>query len=222
MMRLFRAIWNLFRKILGMAAEKIEDPEAEGKFAIEDSEDQIDDVKVKLAKLIASRKSMERKLAQKEPNINKWQGIAERAASGGDRESARQALEKKNSAMAEVRTLRTQLDKTSNVISNLKAKVNNAENKIEGARSNLTQLSARREGARLTKDLNNAAKGLGGGALSRLDDFEDKVDCEESEAEAFEELSTDPSQELEDKYGTSGSDVNAELDALMGVKKETQ
>jgi phage shock protein A len=88
----------------------------------------------------------------------------------------------------------------------------------------MISLSARKEGAKVRKELSMASSkfNINDGPLSKFNDLEKAVIEEETEAEAWDELSmeTDTGASLEDKYGSGVSlAVDDEVAKLMALKK---
>jgi len=219
MVRLIKAIINFFRGLFGVAASKLEDDVRDGKFAIEDSRERIADFRKKIAHLIASNKNIERKRNESKLAVDKWSSIANAAGAKQDWVNAEKALTSKKSAESVVNSLTTEINKTERIITNLKKQLETAQNKINGAESDITQLAARKDAADIRKGLAEAASGLSSGdnPLASLDKLKDKVNASEAEAEALEEISAGNTDEsdLEALYGGgSGSAVNDELAAL--------
>lgn len=224
MTRLIKAIINFFRGLFGTVAEKLEDDVRDGKFAIEDSKEQINSFRIKIAQLLAENIKMGKTLAAAKQNVDKWQSIADTAASKEDWDGAEKALGFKKNAEGEVTTLTAEIGKTEKIISNLKKQLEIAQNKIGTAESNITRLSARKDAAEIRKGLAQASAGLyGAGPLSSLDKLEDKVNAQEAEADALEEMSNlSGDSDLESKYGSSSTDVSDELAALREKFKKSE
>jgi len=223
--RLIKAIINFFRGLFGAAASKLEDDVRDGKFAIEDSKKQIAYFTTKIAHLIAESKKMERKLAASKTNVDKWQSIADSAGSKQDWAGAEKALKIKSDASREVTTLTSEIDRTNKIIDNLKKQLETAKSRVESAESDIIQLAARQDAAQIRKDLANAASGLtsGDSPLASLDKLRNKVDAQEAEAEALEEMATGGDDaDLEAKYGGGESDVSSDLEALKARFGKTE
>lgn len=217
--RLIKAIINFFRGLFGLAASKLEDDVRDGKFAIEDSKEQIADFRKKIASLIASNKKIERKRDESKLAVDKWASIEEAAGAKQDWINAKKAIASKKNAEGVVNTLTAEINKTERIITNLKKQLEAAQNKINGAESDITQLAARKDAAEIRKGLAEAASGLSSGSnpLASLDKLKDRVYADEVEAEALEEMAGSNTDEadLEALYGSgNGSAVDDELEAL--------
>ncbi len=227
MAKVFKALGNWLRAKDEDAAKAIGDPVRDGKFAIEDSKKQIAEFTQKIAKLVASNKRMERERADTLAEAQKFQTFAERAAGDGNEDDVRTALEHRAEAEQRLGTLESEIENTSQLIAQLRGQLNNSRAKVAGAESNLVRMSARMEGAKVRQELAKASSSFDSGdsPLAALDNLEREVETLETEAEAWEELSTDPAAEaqksLEDKYGDAGTaEVNDEVAKLMAAAQK--
>ncbi|MBT3269016.1 PspA/IM30 family protein [Candidatus Poribacteria bacterium] len=227
MAKVFKALGNWLRSKDEDAAKAIGDPVRDGKFAIEDSKKQIAEFTQKIAKLVASNKRMERERTDAEAEARKFHVFAERAAADGAEEDVRTALEQRAQAEQRLTTLDSEIENTSQLIAQLRAQLNTSRAKVAGAESNLVRMSARMEGAKVRQELAKASSSFstGDSPLAALDNLEREVETLETEAEAWEELSTDPAADaqksLEDKYGAAGStEVDDEVAKLMAAAQK--
>lgn len=83
-----------------------------------------------VAKAGAIQKLMEQQYIQGQNEVNKWQHRVELALQKGDKKLARLALERKNSSIKIVDTLKFQLDEETNHTTNLKHRLNVLESQI--------------------------------------------------------------------------------------------
>lgn len=223
MASLFKSFSNLIRGKSQDLAKTMADPIRDGKLAIQDSEKMIAEFTSKIAKLIAQSKRLNRELIEAEANVTKFQGFAEKAASNENLEDARRSLELKNEAQRRVDTLRSEIARSDQLITNLRSQLSTARAKVAGARRNVVNLEARHEGAKIRTELAKASSEFNAGdnPLAALDDLEKSVNEKESEADAWEDLNMDGKSDtaLEEKYGGSSVDVDGELAALMAKAK---
>ncbi len=222
MASLLKAVGNWFRAKKDSAAEKMADPIRDGKFAIEDSEKKIAEFTSQIAKLIAETKKLEKQKKGAEEDVAKWMNIAKKAATSGNEDDARTALENKTNADAQVASFTAEAAKNEQITKNLRNQLEKARKKVAKAKGDFVRLSARSEGAKVRKELAKATSDFNSGdsPLSALDDLSKSVDADESEAEAWEDLTGNPDADLADKYATSSSEVEDELAALMNSSKK--
>ncbi len=227
MPKLFKALGGWMRAKDEEAAKALSDPVRDSRFAIEDSKKQIADFTAKIAGLIAENKRIERDAAAAQAEVDKFQSIAERAAGAGEEADVRTALERQQAGRDRVTTLQSEIERNDGLLTQLRGQLNQARAKVAAAESNLTRLNARLEGAKVREELGKASSAFntGDSPLAALDDLERQVEQKETEAEAWEEISTDPEAEkdrsLEEKYGDgSASDVDDEVAKLMAAAKK--
>ncbi len=222
MASLLKAVGNWFRAKKDDAAQKLADPVRDGKFAIEDSEKKISHFTTQIAKLIAETKKIEKQKIAAEEEVTKWLSIAKKAATSGNEEDARSALENKSNAEGKVKTFTAEAEKNEQITKNLRAQLEKARKKVAKAKGDYARLAARSEGAKVRKELAKATSEFNSGdsPLSALDDLSKSVDQDESEAEAWEELTGDSNADLADKYEVGSAEVEDELAALMKGNKK--
>ncbi|OVE81396.1 hypothetical protein BVY04_03455 [bacterium M21] len=224
MENLIKALSNMIRHKKDQIAGVMTDPVVDGKFAIEDSERQIAEFTTKIARLIAETRKLTKDKETAEEDIARYLTIAKKAAEKGEEEDVRQAVTMKSKAEQRKETLDAEIIKNGKLTDKLRGQLNNARVKVADAKSNLSRLSARMEGAKVRKDLAKASTSFSGetSPLAALDDLQKAVETKESEAEAWEEIAeTDESnkgQKLEDKYlGEGDGAVDKEVAALMAT-----
>lgn len=223
---LFKAIGNWFRGKKDVAAQKMSDPVRDGRFAIEDSEKRVQEFQTKVAKFMAVNKALDREIKAQESEIEKWLGIAKKAASAGNQNDVTQAVQAKQRAETVLKEKQKQFNQNEAILSQLRQQIQTAVAKVAQAKSNYSQLVARSEGAKVRKELAQASSNFGGGAgpLAELDDLQKAVDTEETEAEAFEEMASTSAgaRGLEDKYGVTATSatVDDEVAKLMSEAKK--
>lgn len=215
MASLFRAIGNYFREKKDDAAEAISDPVRDAKYDIEDSEKQINGFEGQIQGLMKANNNMKKKRDAAKEEYEKWDALAKKAASAGNAEDVQSCVQKKQTALAEGKQLVIDIKKNDETIASLRKQLGQARNKVAKAKSNTAVLSARMSSAKLRTNLSAGAKGLGDGPLSRLNDLEDAVNDAESDAEAWEELNEDDTENLEEKYGSGDANVDDEVARLM-------
>ena len=172
---------------------------------------------------MAETKRSKIKLKESQDEAKKYQGIAQQAAESGNEADARQALEMKNSAEKRVDTLKSEIKAGEKLLETLRADLNKARARVSDAESSVTRLEARMEGAKIRTELAKASSTFNSGdsPLAALDDLEQSVEKQETEAEALEDIVGDENAggALEEKYSDSGSKVDDELKELMAGKK---
>lgn len=227
---ILQAVHNWFRGKNMEAAEALSDPVRDGKLAISDSEQQINDFTSKIAGLIAQTKLLERQASDSASEVAKYTAVAGAALQAGNEADAREAITLKQKAQQQSDTMQQQLTANRALVTKLRDQLNNARLKVANARSNITQLQARSSAAKIRTDLAKASSDFSSnqGGLAALDQLENTVNKQESEADAYEELAGDAGpagQSLLEKYSSGSASVDAELaqmkTALLGGGKAT-
>lgn len=222
---LLKAFTNLIRGKSQEMAKKMSDPVRDSKLAIQDSEKLISDFTARIAKLIAQNRSLIKDKKESEAEVTKYGGFAAKAVQSQNVDDARSSLELKASAEKRLTYLTTEITRNEQLINSLRDQLSKARAKVASAKRNIVSLEARHEGSKIRKELAKASSefNTGDSPLAALDDLEKQVNAEESEAEAWEELTEEDSssKSLEDKYGSgSSSDVEAELAKMMEAAKK--
>jgi phage shock protein A len=225
MSKFLKSIGSWMRGKDAELSKSMSDPVRDGKFAIEDSKKQVKEFTIKISQLIAANKRVEKEIHSAQADVTKYQAFAEKAAGMAKEDDCRDALGLKSEAQKQVEFLTAETAKNQQIIDTLRANLNSARAKISSAERNMISLSARKEGAKVRKELSMASSkfNINDGPLSKLNDLEQAVIEEETEAEAWDELATDTDtgSSLEAKYGTGASpDVDDEVAKLMALTKK--
>ncbi len=207
---------NKFRAASDEAADKLKDPVAEGKFAIEDSKARLVKFRESITSALASNKMLEKDAVNADAESKKWANIARLAVESGNDQDAKDALAKRQTFDAKVKHLRTQIAQNSTVIEKTREQMRKIEDKIAAAESNHSILTARLEATKVRKGLTAAQANLtdGSNPLAALDQLEKEVNTQEAQADAFEEIAGVGKESLEEKYSATSSDVDEELSKL--------
>lgn len=219
MTSLLRGLWNLLRAQHDNAAKAIADPIRDAEFDIADAKKQVQVFEQKIAQLMATNITTNKKAQAKVNEAAKWDQIAANAAKSNDRETVVKAITQKNNCQKQHEVFDAEYQKNEKVIQQLRSQLTANRAKIASAESNKAQLAARLEGAKIRQELMGASNLVDGGPLSRLDKLQEAVDASESQAEAYEALSDQDLDQLAMKYETSESDVSDEVDRLMATAK---
>lgn len=227
MASLFKALSNVVRGAKDDLAKKMADPVRDGKLAISDSERQIAEFTSKIAKLVAENKRLIKQRDEAAEEAEKFTRIAQKAAEAGNEADVRSAVEMKTRASQRVESLNAEIEKSEQLTSMLRDQLGKARAKVAQAKSNMTRMSARVEGAKIRTELAKASSDFNGGKspLSALDDLEKSVEEQESEAEAWEEMvgmeKSGSAEDLASKYDTPASALDDEVAKLMAANKKS-
>ncbi len=216
---LFKSIGNWFNSTTDAAADAMKDPLADHKLAIKASESKLEGFRTRIAQLMASTAGLNRKLGMLEAESTKFDNIAKTAAENGKADDVRDAVKLKQKADAEITELNTQIGLNNTQAERLRQVLNDGQEKVERAKTDITALAARLEGAHLREDMAKAESDFtGSGGMSSIEDLRKIVEHQEDVADAQASLSTTPEasveKRLEDAYVTPQT-LDAEVEKYM-------
>jgi phage shock protein A len=199
-------------------AEKLRDPIADGKDAIQDAEREVAGYTSKVAELVASNRMIiaEKEAAQKD--VDKFERLAVQAGQASCEADIAQALTEKKKAQVVVDTLTATIAQNDAQIAKLKSDLSSARDRIATAKTDQVQLSAVITGSKIRQGLAEASNALNSGdsALGKLGKLKEDAVRAQAHAEAAEEMAniSAPGMALEQKYATPAVD-NDEIAKYM-------
>lgn len=199
-MGIWNSIKNFFRARKDEAAKKIADPIRDGKYAIKDSEDELNKKRSSLAYYIAENKNLHRKMEAEKTNVEKYTRLVELAKSRGDDRDVEVLNKSLLSAKSLAVTLKKEYDKNEELIKGYKAQIDAAQQKIDNAENSFTQLSIRLKSAELREELSSSDFTDVVTPFTMLEDLANTVEEKENLAAAKEELVKDSAEEIAAKY----------------------
>jgi phage shock protein A len=183
--------------------EKAEDPERMLKQLIREMDENIINLRMKVAKGIAAEKRLARRTEETKAAVQTWQNNSEAAVAEGDDDLARKAIARRLYQESTLAELQEQHKKALAVSQTMKEHLRLLENKIQEARRKKEVLVARKRSAEVQKSVLDTAQKfariskqtesyLADAAFvdtaSSLDSFEDEVVGLETEVEAMREV----------------------------------
>ena len=201
---------------------RAEDPEKMILQMILEMEEAVNKATASVGTAVANEKRLERQYLEKQDQIEAWQKKAEMAVEAGEDDLARRALERKAANQEATYYLEVALEESRKTSSQLKQQLTQLKAKLDEARTRQGTLIARRRAAEARKQIARGLSGVGEDAFSSFERFRQRIESEEAEAEAHQEMaSVDPSLEEEFSKLERKSTVEDELSALkkkMGQK----
>lgn len=201
--------------------DKVEDPEKMVDQYLRNLENDLADVKKETASVMAEETRAKRELDECVKEVDKWQGIAQKAVLAGNDEDAKAALAKKASLL----TKQASLEQAYTAAAENAAKMRQMHEKLV---HDINDLNARKDAikakvkvAKTTEKVNKITSGAkdSSHSMAAFDRMEQKANRMLDEANAVTELNLSApgmeSKNLEDKYSSSSDvSVDAELEAL--------
>ncbi len=201
---------------------RAEDPEKMIRQMILEMEEAVNKATASVGTAVANEKRLERQYLEKQDQIEAWQKKAEMAVEAGEDDLARRALERKAANQEATHDLEVALEESRKTSSQLKQQLTQLKAKLDEARTRQGTLIARRRAAEARKQIARGLSGVGEDAFSSFERFRQRIETEEAEAEAHQEMANaDPSLEEEFSKLERKSTVEDELSALkkkMGNK----
>lgn len=214
-MSIFRRITDIFKSNVNDALDQAEDPEKMLKQMVLEMEESVNKTTLSVAQAIANEKSLQRKIESQKHLVDDWHSKATQALQANREDLAKAALEKKAIAEKNCKDLEPILAQATNTANKLREQLNMLNAKLEEAKSRQSTLIARSQAAKTQKQLAQAVGGIGNDSFGKFEKYESKIEKLESEAEAFDELSSNStSLENEFKNLSNNSNVDSELAKL--------
>jgi phage shock protein A len=197
-----------FSKLLNRA----ENPNETLDYSYEQMQTQLQNVKRGVADVVTAKKRLELQTAKLEQNVVKLETQARQALAANREDLAREALERKAAAQAQLQGLDEQVKQLQDQQEKLVAGQQTLETRIEGFRSTKEVLKAQYSAAEAQVKIGEAATGIGrgmedtGAAIQRA---KDKTEELQARASAIDELTT--SGALEDYTAAGQTGLDREL-----------
>ena len=225
------SLWNrlglLMKSNVNAAISKAEEPEKILNQLLVDMREQFIKAKKQVAVAIADEKRLYAKMNQSKKSAGEWEKKAMLALSKGDETLAREALSRQQQD-AELHTgWQKQWTDQKGATEKLRAQLHKLQKKIDEAKRKKDLLIARQKRAEAQKAIQQTMGGLDdSSAFDAFDRMTEKVEQNEAEADAAEDLAGDlAGEDLESKFAAleheSGTqDALAALKAKMGLTAE--
>jgi phage shock protein A len=196
------------------AVESMRDPGAELALMLDDLAAQIKQAEKDLKQAMVDKKMMERKLEELKKEEGAWQTRAEQALKLGDEDLARAALERKQDKSQELKDTLVALKQQEGHVEEMAGHIKESKRKLKSLNLRRGSLMAQ---ARAAKSGESAD--LGGAAVGKIDEIEDKI----AELEAFNEVALETSSrkaaDAELKAKLEQLDSKSELDDELAQLK---
>ncbi|PON59118.1 PspA/IM [Parasponia andersonii] len=215
-MNLFSRFARVIKSYANAILSSFEDPEKILDQTVVDMNNDLIKMRQATAQVLASQKQLENKYKSAQQASEDWYRRAQLALGKGDEDLARESLKRRKFYADNASTLKTQLDQQRSVVDNLVSNTRLLESKIQEAKSKKDVLKARAQSAKTATKVSELLGNVDtSSALDAFNKMEEKVLAMESQAEAYNQLTTD---DLEGKFRLlEGSSVDDDLEDL---KKE--
>ena len=205
---------TIFKAKISKLLDRAENPNETLDYSYEQMQTQLQNVKRGVADVVTAKKRLELQTQKLEQNVVKLETQARQALAANREDLARQALERKAAAQAQLQELDTQVKQLQDQQEKLVAGQQTLETRIEGFRSTKEVLKAQYSAAEAQVKIGEAATGIGehmadvGAAIERA---KDKTTQMQARASAVEELTA--SGTLDD-FTQQGDDIDRQLSQI--------
>ena len=212
---IFSRMADIVKANLNDLLNRAEDPEKMIRQMILEMEEAVNKATASVGTAVANEKRLERQVLEKQDQIEAWQKKAELAVEAGEDELARRALERKAALAEATRDLEAALDESQKTSAQLKQQLRQLKAKLDEARTRQSGLIARRRAAEARKQIAKGLSGVGDDAFSSFDRFRQRIETEEAEADAHQEIAgAEPSLDEAFSKLEKKNSVDEELKAL--------
>ncbi len=213
-MSLFTRLADIVGANLNSMLDRAEDPEKIARMIVQEMEDTLVEVRANVARAIADRKDLQRKLNEYEAQREEWEAKAALALEKGREDLARGAIAQKQRALQASDLVLKALAQTDDVIAKTNDDMRKLNEKLEEAREKHRSYLLRKQAAedRLRVRRTTSDRKLDE-AYDRYATMERRVDRMEAEAEV---MAMSDAQSLKAKFAEldSGDEIERELAEL--------
>ena len=212
---IFSRMADIMKANINELLNRAEDPEKMIRQMILEMEEAVNKATASVGTAVANEKRLERQHLGKKDQIESWQKKAELAVQSGEDDLARRALERRSAIGEAVKDLEAAFDESRRTSEQLKNQLTQLKAKLDEARTRQGALIARRRAAEARKQIAQRVSGVGDDAFSSFERFRQRVENEEAEADAHQEI-VGEEHSLEDSFNKleRKSSVEEELKAL--------
>ncbi len=219
-MGIFRRGKDIINSNINAMLDKAENPEKMIKLMMQELNDTLVDLKSSIASKMAARTKAEKDLPILEERVKRWTERSEIAVLKERDDLAKEALIEKKRAIDDLEVLNKDVKHLTQIIEESKNNILSLEEKLQTVVQKHKSLIQRAIHAKERKEVNNTIRhATGAEAIVRFNEFENKIERMEAEAE----ISFTGSNNLESEFVKmeAGKDIDAELEALKTSMKKT-
>lgn len=186
-MGIFSRMTDILNSNINTLLERAEDPEKMARLMIQEMEDTLVEVRSGAVRMIADKKTIERRLDEAEADMADWAKKAEYALSRGREDLAKAALLAKKRLGDHVDQLKRELKTVEESLAKYDDDLARLQSKLDEAKARRKSIEIRTTSARSRVQMRRSLyDGRVDEALARYEGLERKIDDLESEAEGFD------------------------------------
>ncbi len=213
-MGIFTRFRDIISSNLNVMLDKAEDPEKLIRLMIREMEDTLVEIKASCAGVIAERKKVERQLEEMNTRSAYWEEKAGMAVQKGRDDLAREALHEKRRYTRRIDGLESEIAELNRLVEQYQDDIRQLEEKLKTARDKQRMLVQRHIHAKRKRQAQEDIRKMDSAdAVHKFDDFENRIERMESEADLVNYGRRTTLEEELDKLN-SDDEIEEELQAL--------
>jgi phage shock protein A len=212
-MGIFSRITEIINSNINAMLDKAEDPEKMVKLMIHEMEDTLTEVKSAAAEVVADKIRLSRQIQSETNRQLDWDGKAKLALDKDREDLAREAIEQKLACEKKLHHLKERIVEVEGHVKQYQSDISRLEEKLNNARNRQRTLIANHQSAMNRKRVEEKIYKVNtSGAFARFDNYENRIDRWQAEADIIHTSNNTLEQKFEDL--AQGKDVEDELAKL--------
>ncbi|MGB0664163.1 MAG: phage shock protein PspA [Pontibacterium sp.] len=213
-MGIFSRFQDIVNANLNALLDRAEDPEKMIRLMIQEMEETLIEVRTNSARVIADKKSLERRVAGLAQEEKEWEGRAELAITKGREDLARAALLEKATVAETLNRSTADLEAIEEHLVSLNSEISQLQHKLDDAKSKQKSMMAREKSVRSQLDIRRRFdRDRLNDAFEKFERYERKMDDMEAEVESYDLGAKDLVSEID------GLERNEEIEKAMAELK---
>ena len=185
-MGIFTRLSDIINSNISALLDKAENPEKMIRMMIQEMEETLVEVRSSTAKVIAEKKTVNRRIDQLRRQAGEWEAKAELALAKDREDLARAALVEKSSVNATVAMLEDELHKLDETLEKLSTEIDQLQAKLTDARARQKTLLMRSSAAQSRVDINQKLHSFSiDSAMNKFEYYERKIDLMEGQVDSM-------------------------------------
>ncbi len=198
-MGIFSRFQDIVNANINALLDRAEDPEKMIRMMIQEMEETLVEVRTTSARVIADRKTLERRIDSLQRDADEWEGRAKLALSKGREDLARAALAEQASAEETLALARQELGLVGEQLAELNDEIAQLQRKLDDAKAKQKALLAREQTSRSRLEIRRRfSRDKLNEAFEKFERYERKMDDMEGEVESYDLGARGLSEEIED------------------------
>ncbi|MDO8909294.1 MAG: phage shock protein PspA [Pseudohongiella sp.] len=185
-MGIFTRLSDIINSNISALLDKAENPEKMIRMMIQEMEETLVEVRSSTAKVIAEKKTVNRRIEQLRRQSGEWESKAELALAKDREDLARAALVEKSSVNSTITMLEDELHKLDETLEKLSTEIDQLQAKLTDARTRQKTLLMRSSAAQSRVDINQKLHSFSiDSAMNKFEYYERKIDLMEGQVDSM-------------------------------------